>query len=261
MTTIILLFIILFGLIFGSFFNVLISRLPKGTFFNDSRSHCPHCQARIRYFDNIPLLSYLWLRGRCRNCGNSISLQYPFVEASTALFAVLLFKLQHWNIQTPWICLWQAAASFQLLFLIPITVIDLRHRIIPDALSLGGLVTGLLLSLIPGNPLPTQALLGVLVGGGSLFLVGVAGQLIFKKEAMGGGDVKLMAMAGALLGPWNILLAFFLGSLFGSIGGLFVKLRTGQSDIAFGPALSLGILLAYLFGDNLIRWYLSGFYA
>jgi leader peptidase (prepilin peptidase) / N-methyltransferase len=257
MESLILIFIILGGLVLGSFFNVLILRLPKNEMFSHARSICPHCGKPIRFYDNIPVISFLLLKRKCRDCGAPISWQYPLVELSTALLAVLLFIGKRWPPDSPFLLVSQAGTVFAFLFLLPVTIIDMRHRIIPDSITLGGLGLGLLLSLLPGGLGVKDAFLGALCGGGGLFLTGFIGDKVMKKETMGGGDIKLMAMAGAFLGVKLVLIAFFFGSFIGAVAGLVIKLRSGRSDIAFGPALSAGIILAYLFGDSVFRWYMG----
>jgi len=256
MEFLILIFIILGGLVLGSFFNVLILRLPKEELFKHARSVCPHCGKPIRFYDNIPVVSFVLLKRKCRDCGAPISWQYPLVEISTALLAVLLFLGQEWPSNRPFLLISQAGTVFAFLFLLPVTVIDMRHRIIPDSITLGGLGLGLLLSLLPDGLNIRESFLGALCGGGVLFLTGLAGDKIMKKETMGGGDIKLMAMAGAFLGIKLVLISFFFGSLFGAIVGVLIKLRSGRSDIAFGPALSGGIITAYLFGNMVFQWYM-----
>jgi leader peptidase (prepilin peptidase)/N-methyltransferase len=255
MEILMLFLVIIAGLALGSFFNVLILRLPEGRLFRPARSVCPHCGKPVRPYDNIPVVSFFLLGRKCRDCKQPISWQYPLVETATALLAALLFLTKDWPLDKPALLAWQAGASFALLFLLPVAVIDLRHRIIPDSITLSGLIFGLLLSLLPGGRTILDALFGALCGGGGLLLAGLIGDRVMKKETMGGGDVKLMAMAGALLGVKGVLLAFFLGSLTGSVYGIIIKIRTGRSDIAFGPALAAGILASWCAGDGILGWY------
>jgi leader peptidase (prepilin peptidase)/N-methyltransferase len=257
MENLVLTMVVFSGLALGSFFNVLIVRLPKNEFFRYPRSVCPHCGHRIRAYDNIPVLSYVILRAKCRDCGGPISAQYPAVEILTALLAVFLYLCQDWPLRQPAVLAWQAGASFLLLFLVPLSIIDIRHRIIPDGLSLGGLAAGLLLAFLPGGRNVPDAFLGALCGGGVLFTLGWIGRLALKKDAMGGGDIKLMAAAGALLGPPLVLLAFLIGSVAGSLVGLYILLKKGRSDLPFGPALAGGILISFLYGGQIIRWYMG----
>ncbi len=250
-------FVFLLGLVLGSFFNVLIYRLPKGVFFKNIRSMCPACGRTIAFYDNIPVLSFAVLGGKCRRCQAPISWRYPMVELLTALTAVSFFYLQSWDLARPWDMAWQAGASFILLFLIPISFIDASHRIIPDSLSLGGLAAALVLALLPQGQGLLQAFLGLLCGGGVLWVIALVGEKVLKKEAMGGGDIKLMAMAGALLGVKKVLVAMFLGSLAGAAAGIMILAIQKRRDIAFGPYLSLGIVITYLFGELLIEKYVQ----
>jgi len=255
METLLSLLVILTGLILGSFFNVIIFRLPKNEFLSSARSKCPYCGATLRFYDNIPILSFIILRRKCRDCKAPISWQYPVVEGMTALLALLLFQMKAWPIGLPAQIVWQAGVSLILLFLIPVIVIDFRFRIIPNSITLGGLGLGLLLSLLPQGIRVTDALLGLLCGGGLLWLIGVTAERIYKKEAMGGGDIKLLAMAGTLLGLKLVLLAFILSTLIGSVIGLANKYWTKDSRFPFGPALAAGILIAWLAGDRILEWY------
>ena len=186
-------FSILFGAMVGSFLNVCIARLPKEESIVWPGSHCPLCRKPIKFYDNIPLVSYLLLKGKCRQCRGSISLQYPLVEGITALSSLLL------------IIKFGPSLSYLIYFafvaaLIVITVIDLYHQIIPDVISLPGIGVGLLASLIIPQITFLNSLIGILLGGGSLFLVATVYRWLFKREGMGGGDVKLLAMIGAFLG-------------------------------------------------------------
>ncbi len=248
-------FVFVFGAILGSFFNCLIYRLPNDLSIVRPRSFCPSCKKTIAGYDNIPLLSYLLLRGRCRHCGNGISLRYFGVELLTACMAL---PLAYWLISEPrmaWEWIWALYAAGFLLLLIPITWIDLDHRIIPDIFTLPTIGLGLAASFLPGGISPLSALLGLLAGGGTLYLIGWVGTVALRKgEAMGGGDVKLMAAAGTILGAKAALLSLFLGSVLGSIAGVSILAIKGwKSDhrIAFGPYLAVGILLAF-FGTDLI---------
>lgn len=189
---------IIFGALIGSFLNVCILRLPQEESIVTPGSHCPHCKKPITFYDNIPLVSYLVLKGKCRQCRGSISLQYPLIEGITALSSLLL------------IMKFGPSLSFLFYFsfvaaLIVITVIDLYHQIIPDVISLPGIGVGLLASLMIPQITFFNSLIGILIGGGSLFLVATLYQWLFKREGMGGGDVKLLAMIGAFLG-WKAVI-------------------------------------------------------
>jgi leader peptidase (prepilin peptidase)/N-methyltransferase len=243
---------IILGAMVGSFLNVCICRLPKGESIILPGSHCPHCNRPIQFYDNIPLLSFVLLRGRCRYCKESISVQYPLVEGVTGVSSLLLFLR------------YGPSLSYLIYFLfvavlIVITAIDLYHQIIPDVISLPGMGVGLLSSLILSDIDFLNSLLGILLGGGSLFLVGTLYQWIFKREGMGGGDVKLLAMIGAFLGWKAVILTILISSLVGSLVGVMIIVLKGKDfkyAIPFGPFLSLGAVISLFLGESIIRWYL-----
>ncbi len=238
---------LIIGLLFGSFFNVCIYRIPRGESIVFPASHCPHCNQDIKPWDNIPVLSYLILGGKCRFCKAGISRRYPAVELLTA--CLFLYTVHHFSIS------WNTLVY--LIFvsaLLVISFIDIDHRIIPDNISLPGILLGFLASFL----LPLhwyESLLGILGGGGVILAVGYLGELVFKKEAMGGGDVKLLAMIGAFLGWKLALLTIFFGSLVGAAIGVVMKLFTGDEYIPFGPFLSIGALAALFFGERFLHWY------
>lgn len=241
------LFTLLFGLLVGSFLNVCIYRIPRGESIVFPGSHCPHCNHAIQPWENIPVLSFLGLQGKCRYCQTPISWRYPGVELLTAAFFVLFVHQYAVSFEAFWYLILTCA-------LIVISFIDLDHQIIPDKLSLPGIVVGFIASFF----LPLSwydSLLGILAGGGIILVVGYVGKWVFKKEAMGGGDVKLMAMIGAFLGWKLVLLTLFFASLVGAIVGIVFKLVTGKDYIPFGPFLSAGALLALFFGEKLFFWY------
>jgi len=243
---------IVLGAIVGSFLNVCISRLPKEESIVTPSSHCPQCKSPIKFYDNIPLISYLLLKGKCRNCGLPISMQYPIVEAVTALVSFFLFIT--FGVSLSFIYYFMFVSA-----LIVITIIDLYHQIIPDVISLPGIVIGLLGSLVIPQITFWSSLVGALSGGGSLFLVATIYQWLFKREGMGGGDVKLLAMIGAFLGWKAVILTILLSSFIGSIIGITVMLIKGKDfkyAIPFGPFLSLGAVISLFWGENLISWYL-----
>ena len=243
---------IILGAMVGSFLNVCIYRLPKEESIIWPRSHCPTCKKMIRFYDNIPLISYLLLRGRCRYCKGPISLQYPLVEGVTALSS--LFLIIKFGPSLSYLFYFAFVAA-----LIAITVIDLYHQIIPDGISLPGIGVGLLASLVIPQITFFNSLMGILLGGGSLFLVATLYEWIFKREGMGGGDVKLLAMIGAFLGWKAVILTILLSSLIGSITGILIMILKGKDfkyAIPFGPFLSMGAVIALFYGENLIRWYL-----
>ena len=243
---------IIFGAIVGSFLNVCIFRLPKEESIVWPGSHCPHCNTPIKFYDNIPLISYILLKGRCRHCHRPISFQYPLVEGITALGSAILFV--KFGPSLTYLFYFAFLAS-----LIVITVIDLHHQIIPDVISLPGIGVGLLASLILPKITLFNSLIGILLGGGSIFLVATVYQWLFKREGMGGGDVKLLAMIGAFLGWKAVILTILLSSLIGSITGIIIMVLKGKDfkyAIPFGPFLSLGAVISLFYGPSLINWYL-----
>ncbi len=240
------------GAILGSFLNVCIVRLPAGESIVRPGSHCRRCGAAIHPFDNIPLLSFVMLRGRCRSCGEAISRRYPLVELTTAvLFAVLVAT-------SPLAPMLGVRALF-LAALVVITFIDIDHQIIPDVITLPGIVVGLIAAAFGLGPPLLDSVIGTLVGGGLLYAVAVGYQALTGVEGMGGGDIKLLAMIGAFLG-WQaslltLLLASASGSLYGTI--LIAKSKTNSRvPIPFGPFLAIGAACALFFGDALVEWYL-----
>jgi len=241
----------LLGAAIGSFINVLVARLPVGESPVRPRSSCPACGAMIAWYDNVPIASWLILRGRCRRCGSRISIEYPIVEAGTALIWIGVA----WLYGPSWTGL-QGAVLLSIV--LAIALIDARHYLIPDPLSLGGLVAGLALAPLPGPPSVLASILGAVAGFGVLFVVGVAGEWAFKKPAMGGGDMKMMAMVGAFLGPAGAMLTIFLGALIGTIVFAPVALRTDR-EVPFGVFLALGAAATFLLGDALTDWYAGMF--
>ncbi|MDD4896307.1 MAG: prepilin peptidase [Atribacterota bacterium] len=246
--------IVTIGLVIGSFSNVCIYRIPRRESLIFPGSHCPKCNHPIKFYDNIPLVSYLLLKGKCRYCQEKISGQYPLVEFSTGFIYLILFLSYGLQLKTFVYMLFCSA-------LIIITFIDLKEKMIPDVISLPFMALGFLLSFVPSSLSPINSLLGILSGGGSLLLIAVVGSYLFKKEAMGGGDIKLAAMVGAFLGWQLTLLSLFLGFLLGSIVGIIILIKNkgnkDQSDsLPFGPFIALGTVIALLFGQAIIDWYL-----
>ncbi|MBI5577189.1 MAG: prepilin peptidase [Deltaproteobacteria bacterium] len=233
------------GACIGSFLNVLIHRLPREESIVSPGSRCPACGRGIRPWENIPLASFVFLGGRCKGCGIRISLRYPFVEAITAAGYALLLHFDGMGFT-----LLRDLVFFSLL--VPITFIDIDHRIIPDELSLGGLAAGVLLSFLPGGDWQ-GSLLGGVVGGGILYATAVAYEKATGREGMGGGDIKLIAMIGAFLGWKGALLAIFSGSLLGTAGGL-IAMRKGKDGlktaIPFGPYLCAAAVIARFLGGT-----------
>jgi leader peptidase (prepilin peptidase)/N-methyltransferase len=250
----------LFGALLGSFFNVLIWRIPRNESVVFPASHCPNCNRVIKPWENIPVLSYLFLGGKCAGCKMKISIIYPIIEIITSamllLLWVLLVKVQVITL-TSGIPLGVQIAF--LILLIPISVIDIRHYIIPDIFTLSFLVLSFGISFIPSGLSPQQSLLGILAGGGSLWLLGFIGKVIFKKgDAMGGGDIKMMAAAGALWGPEIALIAIILGAFLGSLAGLpmiLLKKINADHHIPFGPFLGAGLWISVIAGIKILDMY------
>jgi leader peptidase (prepilin peptidase)/N-methyltransferase len=242
------------GLAIGSFLNVCIHRLPRKASIVQPPSSCPNCGYMLRWFDNIPVVSYVMLGGRCRKCRTAISIRYPIVEVVTMAIFVL-----HYAVFGPDVILVP-----RLLFacvLIVLFAIDLEHHLLPNVITLPGIVVGLAFStMIP--PGLVDAIIGVLAGGGVLWLVGEAYYRYSGQEGMGGGDVKMLAMIGAFLGWQLVVLTLVLSSVLGSVVGLLVILskRGGMKyALPYGTFLSLAALVSSLFGRQILDWYL-GFY-
>ena len=248
--------IFLLGVIVGSFLNVCIHRLPQGMSVVRPASHCPSCRTPLRAWDNVPLLSFLALRGRCRYCNIAISWRYPLVEGMNGLaygLAVVRFGLEPATLVYAWL----------LSALIVVTFIDLDHQIIPNEVTLPGLPLGLCAAatVLPISWVDSVA--GAVVGAGILFVVVWVSPYLFGREGMGMGDVKLLGMLGAFLGWKATLLTLLLGSLSGAVVGivLMATKRIARSEpIPFGPFLAIGAVLALFFGEELITWY-SGLFA
>jgi len=245
-------FAFLFGLALGSFLNVCIYRIPLNKSIVRPASSCPRCGAEIRFYDNIPILSYLMLLGRCRRCRTPISFRYPVVEMMIGLLSAVLFI--------------QFGPSLKYLFLlfftgalIAIAFIDLEHKIIPDVISLPGIGVGLIFSFFPSAGIsPVDALIGAVGGGSFLLLVGVVFEKWTGREGMGGGDIKLLAMIGAWMGwkalPFIVLLSSLTGAVIGVVSLLIAK-QGMRSRIPFGPFLALGALGFLFFGDEIALWF------
>lgn len=247
-------FVVLFGAVIGSFLNVCIYRIPREESIVRPRSRCPRCGAAIAWYDNIPILSWLLLRGRCRRCAGRISPRYLLVETLTALLFVAVWLRYGWDLRT--VIYWLFVAG-----LILGTFVDLDHLIIPDRVTLGGMAAGLALSAaapalhgaVSWLDGLSRSVLGMAVGLGSLWLVAELGRRAFKKEAMGLGDVKLLGAIGAFLGWRAVLFCLVISSLTGSVVGLYLIFRLGrewQSRIPYGPYLALAAVLWILGGDG-----------
>jgi leader peptidase (prepilin peptidase)/N-methyltransferase len=243
---------VLLGLAIGSFLNVVIARLPEGQSLLRPRSRCPGCGAPIAWRDNIPLLSFVLLGGRCRACRVAIPWRYPLVELGTGLAFALAFMVFGPTRDF-------AAIAALLAMLIAISAMDLRHQIIPDAITLPGILAGLAANLVTGRVGWLDCLIGIAVGGGIFAVI-----ILASRGGMGGGDMKLGAMLGAFLG-WKLgLLAMLLGVLSGgavAIGLLLLGRKGRKEAIPFGPFLALGGAVAGLWGEPLLRWYLARFLA
>ena len=274
-------FLFILGLAIGSFLNVCIYRIPLNQSIVKPRSHCQKCNNLIAWYDNIPLLSYLILRGKCRHCKEPISIRYFIVELLTGI----LFVLVAW--QFGGVNFVSITYIIIIGCLIAITFIDVDHFIIPDMITYPLMILGLVLSLILAYiPIPEflinhwmsgpfsvnsgrlypfyNALFGLVIGGGILLLIGSTAKWILKKEAMGGGDVKLLAAMGTFLGYKLVLLTLILASFVGSIIGAIVLIQAKKKEkaatpfghyIPFGPYLAIGTIIALIWGNDIINWY------
>ena len=238
------------GLCVGSFLNVVIARVPEGRNIVTPGSACPCCATPIAWYDNIPLLSFVLLRARCRKCGEPISWRYPAVELATGLLFVLALAERGLTIDL-------IPALLLVAGLVAITGIDLDHQLIPDAISLPGILVGLAASILTGRPGWAESLIGVLVGGGIFLVIIVA-----SRGGMGAGDMKMGAMLGAFLGWKLVLVAILVAILVGGALaiGVLVARRKGRKDaLPFGPFLALGGTVSVLWGEGLLAWYLGTF--
>ena len=238
----------LFGAVIGSFLNVCIVRLPAEQSVVSPPSRCPKCGKPVEWRDNVPVLSWLLLGGKCRGCREPISALYPVIELTTAV----LWALAAWRYGLSVEAL--KAALFGTL-LLGIAMTDAREYIIPNEFTYGGLAIGLLLAAAAGVDAVLAALIGAGVGFGILWVVGVAGRWAFKEEAMGGGDIKMMAMVGSFLGWQGVLLTVFLGALAGTAIFLPLTLVGRKKLVPFGVFLALGAGVTYLVGPAIIDWY------
>jgi leader peptidase (prepilin peptidase)/N-methyltransferase len=238
----------LLGLLVGSFLNVCIVRWPAEESVVRPRSRCPQCGNLIGWYDNIPVVSWLALRAKCRHCALPIPARYPLVELATGI-------IWAWAAWRYGVSLEMLRAAVFFTILLGIAMTDAREYIIPDEFSLGGAVLGLIFAFA-GGALPwPDALIGALVGYGLLWLVAVIGHRMFGEEAMGGGDVKMMAMIGAFLGWQGVLLTLFLGALIGTAIFLPMKLMGREKLVPFGIFLAIGAAAMWLVGDALVAWY------
>jgi leader peptidase (prepilin peptidase)/N-methyltransferase len=265
---------LIFGLVIGSFLNVVILRLPQGISISTPRSHCPQCKRLIPWYDNVPILSYVILRGHCRKCGKQISARYPLIEALSGVVSVLLYFKFGWSVE------WAIYFAFSAAMIV-LAFIDLDHRILPDPITLNGIWLGVLASVYLAQPSPLVArllrtiglevtnarvialigsLIGALVGGGLLWGVAEAYLRLRGIEGMGFGDVKMMAAVGAFLGAPLALLTIMIGSLLGSVIGLvFIRFagKSRQYELPFGTFLAAAAIVSVLYGEDLVRWYIE----
>jgi leader peptidase (prepilin peptidase)/N-methyltransferase len=256
--------VVIFGLILGSFLNVCIYRIPRELSIVRPSSRCPSCGTPIKIYDNIPVLSYLILGGRCRHCNTGFSVRYPLIELLNAVLYAIVFS--RFGTAAPWVLL------VYMLFtstLIVILFIDLEHQIIPDRITLPGIPIAIILgSTVLPDPFLRMELLGLkssligfVSGGGSFYLIAVIGKAILKKDAMGGGDIKMMALIGGILGWKGVILTTFLGSLAGSVVGIVLIMLKGRewgSKLPFGTYLALGAFVSLIYGQEIMNWYLYG---
>ncbi len=255
--------VFVFGAVIGSFLNVLIYRVPRGKSIVWPNSYCPHCKHSINLMDNVPLISFLLLKGRCRQCKQRIPLRYFIVELLTAMSGVILLfyfpDLARFFVYWLFTCI-----------LIVIASIDIERQLVPHVFTLPGILAGLLLSaffLGDNARFSLSALgnsfLGMLAGGVSIYLMGSIGEKLFREKAqkaggaVGGGDITLMAMIGAFLGWKRVLLTFFIAPVLGSVVGLYVLFKKKQEIIPYAPFLSLSAFISLLYGNEIIRYLVS----
>jgi leader peptidase (prepilin peptidase) / N-methyltransferase len=238
-------FAFIFGAAVGSFLNVCIFRLPGKISLIKPLSRCPHCQHPIRFYDNIPLVSFLVLKGKCRDCQNTISWRYPLVELITALICLLLFLKFGLSLQFLVVFIFTAV-------LIVIAFIDVDHKIIPDILTLPGIAIFFLAGIFIMNVNWLEALIGVLVGGGVLFTIAFVYETLTKREGMGGGDIKLLAMIGGFFGWKSLIFVLLFSSCAGALVGITMMIIQKQDlkyAVPFGPFLAAAAV-AYVFWGN-----------
>jgi leader peptidase (prepilin peptidase) / N-methyltransferase len=241
--------IFILGAVVGSFLNVCIHRLPEERSIVFPSSHCPHCGQAIRFYDNIPLFSFLILRGRCRDCGERISWRYFLVEGLTALLALFLYG--KFGLGLPLL-----VAFIFVCVLIVITFIDIQHQIIPHAITLPGIPLFFLAAVFVMGVQPLDAFIGMMTGIGCLYLIAVYYEAVTGNEGMGGGDVNLLAMLGAFLGWQSLLFILLVGAFAGALVGLTLMIARGKNlkfAVPFGPFLSLGAVVYLFWGRECIR--------
>lgn len=245
-----------FGAVVGSFLNVCIYRLPdEEKSVVRPASYCPACKKPIVWYDNIPLLSYILLRGQCRQCQAKISIRYFLVEFITGMVFVSAVM---------WLGLTIHAAVFVYVFcsLFVSSLIDFQYKIIPDEITCYGMLVGLIASYffpvmhgeVDARLAIADSILGLLCGGGIIYLLAIVGGIIFRKEAMGGGDIKLVAMIGAFLGVKLTIIAFLLSPYFAILIAIYYKFYKKEETIPYGPFLALGTMTAMIFGDSILQY-------
>lgn len=244
--TVLYIFVFLFGIVIGSFLNVCIFRIPKKESIVLPHSHCMACDYQLRWYDLVPLFSFLFLRGRCRNCGTKLSLQYPLVEGLNGALYVVVFLANGWDILSVIYCLLTSA-------LIVLSIIDSRTMEIPDGINLLIFLLGVAVTVLDLASWKNH-LIGMVAVSGFLLLI----YLVTVGRGIGGGDIKLMAGAGLLLGVEKAVLAFFVGCILGSVIHVVrMKVSGAKHRLALGPYLSVGIWLSLLWGQIAIDWYFS----
>lgn len=248
-------FAFIFGTLVGSFLNVVILRLPQRESVVLPASHCPDCGGAIQWYDNVPLVSFILLRGRCRLCSNPVSWQYPIVELTMGLLSLALYLK------------FSLSLSFGIYFLLSaallaVIVIDMYHQIIPDPISLSGIFIGFALSFVNPHVTWQDSGLGIIGGGGILYAIATSYYMITKREGMGGGDIKLLAMIGAFLGWQSLPFVLFSSSLLGTIVGvgcMFRQRKGGKTVVPYGPFLSIGSLLYVFFMERIDQYFAALF--
>lgn len=253
--TLIWIYAALVGAAIGSFLNVCVSRLPAGESVISPRSRCPSCEHPIAWYDNIPVVSYLLLRGRCRACESRISAQYPLVELAVA--AIWLAMAVRFGVSVE-----ALRGAIFLTLLLGIALTDARHMVIPDHFSLGGVLLGLVFAAPPGDFPLGRAITGAALGYGLLWLVAWGGEKVFRKPALGMGDVHMMAMVGAFVGTSGALLTVLLGSVLGLLVGVPIswwrgRLAVMNTYLPLGVYLAVGAAIAHAWGDAIVAWYLA----
>ncbi len=258
MEYILLIYIFIIGIIFGSFFNVCIFRIPNNQSISNPPSHCYNCNTRLKSLDLVPILSWLFLKGKCRYCGQKVSLRYPLIELLTGVLFIIIYNIYGLNFIT---------INYLVLtsLLIIITFIDIDHFIIPDSLIIFGSIFAVLFNVTnQGIGIKDSIIGGLICGGGMLILISLI-ELVAKKEVMGGGDIKLFFMIGLFLGIklglLTILLSIYVGAIYGIITIIYSKIKKQEynSTIPYGPSISVGAFIVVLCGTNIINWYVNLF--